>query len=327
MGNEHASSVKPEMGSLADYWVGCGAIIVLLHFRAATRWTIRACRIGGRPAQPSAPLSAPIIDWQIFCYTDSERFGSPLIMHSTQQLRSRMPQYSRYVDDNRSNFREPLLRRHTARDSKFSDKLSIEEGVGANRFRPQSWSGRTLFFDETIGLLDRGIEAADKHIKPLQEAFQKEVAGIRLYATQNIIDELWEMRLDIKPKTHRRNSKKEDDEGESVEMDEMMQMSKQAKQAWAKIDRALQAAANGTKSTVSPGRRSIKKADDKPGIERTVSKLQTSGSQCLDLLAKSRKKYSEIETLMKELDFLRQIIEEWTEFADAGGEEETEDDY
>jgi hypothetical protein len=42
-------------------------------------------------------------------------------------------------------------------------------------------------------------------------------------------------------------------------------------------------------------------------------------------LAKSRKKYSEIETLLKELDFLRQTTEEWTEFADAGGEGENED--
>jgi hypothetical protein len=79
-----------------------------------------------------------------------------------------------------------------------------------------------LFFDQTIGLLDRGIEAADKHIRPIQEVFQKEVAGIRFYTTQKIIDELWELRLDIKPKIRRQNSKKEEDENESVEMEEML---------------------------------------------------------------------------------------------------------
>jgi hypothetical protein len=91
-----------------------------------------------------------------------------------------------------------------------------------------------------------------------------------------------------------------------MDMDDMLQRNKQAKQAWAKIENALQAAANGTKTTVSPERRSIKKADDKSAVKRTVSKLHTSASQCLGLLSKSRKKYSEMETLLKELDFLRQ---------------------
>ena len=236
--------------------------------------------------------------------------------------------YSRYGDDTRSTFGGALRRRHTSLDVKFDD-CSLEDSVSTNKSRPLqiSWSSRTLYFDETIGLLDRGIEAVDKHIRPIQEVFQKEIAGIRFYTTQKIVDELWELRLNIKPKIHRRNLKKGEDGNESAGMEEMLQRSKQAKQAWAKIDKALQAAANGTKIAVSPGRRSTKKADDKSGIERTVSKLQTSGSQCLDLLAKSRKKYSEIETLLKELDFLRQIIEEWTEFADAGGEEEQEDEY
>ena len=245
-------------------------------------------------------------------------------MHSTQQLRSRVPQYSRYIDENRSNFRDALVRRHTTRDLKFKDDFLLEDSTSLTRYRPQqpSWSGRTLYFDETIELLDRGIEAADKHVRPLQEAFQKEVAGIRFYATQKTLDDLWEMRLDIKIKG-RRSSKKEEDEGESVEVEEMIEMSKQAKSAWAKIDKALQAAASGTKTTISPARRSVKKAEDKAGIERTVSKLQTSGSQCLDLLAKSKKKYSEIEILLKELDFLKQIIEEWTEFAEVAGDEGT----
>ncbi|KAF2711331.1 hypothetical protein K504DRAFT_217305 [Pleomassaria siparia CBS 279.74] len=244
-------------------------------------------------------------------------------MHSQHQLRSRLPQYSRYGEESRSSFNNALTRRHTAHNSGLNDDFSLDDKTKTNRFRTQqhSWSGRTLFFDETIGLLDRGIEAADKHIRPLQEAFQKEVSGIKFYATQKVLDELWEMRLDIKPK-NRRNSKKEEAEGEIVEMEEMLEKNKQAKHAWAKVEKALQAAASGTKMTISAGRRNIKKADDKAGIERTVSKLQTFGSQCLDLLSKSKKKYSEIETLLKELDFLKQIIEEWTEFAEPGTDDE-----
>jgi hypothetical protein len=59
----------------------------------------------------------------------------------------------------------------------------------------------------------------------------------------------------------------------SLDIDDMVQRNKQAKYAWSNIDKALQAAANGTKTTVNPGRRSIEKADNKSGIERTVSKL------------------------------------------------------
>jgi hypothetical protein len=36
------------------------------------------------------------------------------------------------------------------------------------------------------------------------------------------MDELWEIRLDIKPKIRRRNSKKEEGENESVEMEEIL---------------------------------------------------------------------------------------------------------
>lgn len=53
-------------------------------------------------------------------------------------------------------------------------------------------------------------------------------------------------------------------------------------------------------------------------------------SQCLDLLAQARKKHSQFGPLLKELNFLDQIVKEWAVFASAGGDidddEERDDD-
>lgn len=57
-----------------------------------------------------------------------------------------------------------------------------------------------------------------------------------------------------------------------------------------------------------------------------MSKLQISGRQCLDLLAKSKKKYVQVETLIKELEFLEQIMGDWRDFADGVDEAVNLDD-
>lgn len=165
----------------------------------------------------------------------------------------------------------------------------------------------------------------NEYLRPFQSQFEKEIEHIKIYATPSMIDSLWEMRLEMKPKPVRRNSERGEYGGNGGKIGEMIRMSRKAKQAWIRAEKAMQVAANCTKTTVSAASRKLRISEDREAIERTVPKLQTLGSQCLALLIKARKKYSQMEALIKELEFLTQVIDEWKEFADGRTDNEDYD--
>lgn len=236
-------------------------------------------------------------------------------MLTSQSGRPRAFPYSYDGTDCRQN----LVHRHSLDSSTYEN----EYGVHANRLRiaqKTTMSVRLRHFDETIAMLDSSMKEVQEHVKPLLDQFKEEVQGIRHYANQTLIDSLWEMRLDMKQRWTRRNFRKEESSEEYVRVREMMQLSKRAKQAWVNVETAMKVAAYGTRATVSQGSRKLLLAENKDGIERAVLKLEASGKQCLELLEKSKKRHSQVEALMKEMEFLDRVIDEWRAFVDGRGE-------
>ncbi|KAF2876677.1 hypothetical protein BDV95DRAFT_602645 [Massariosphaeria phaeospora] len=272
-----------------------------------------------------------------------------------QPSRASRMQYANYMDPRAPSYRTPAIRPRSSRDSTpfaagtngannnydDDDIYATPSPLDARtRHHPaRTYSERQLFFDETISTLFKALADAEACFPNVQDAFNDEIRGIRWYATQALIDSLWELRFEAKKaggisnsSTSRRDSKAahddydaEDSGGGSGSGSNASEKVKQVKQVRGKLEKALQAAAYGTRPTVNPKRRNVKQAQEKASIERTVSKLQTSGSQCLELLTASKKRFSQFEPLVVELRFLKQIIEAWSEFTGAReerGEEE-----
>jgi hypothetical protein len=180
------------------------------------------------------------------------------------------------------------------------------------------------------------MNLTETYIKPLQRDFSNEIQGIRPYASQSIIDSLWGMRFEVKQRPIRQGARKAEErfaeyyESEFEERNtvEWAKQIRALRSAWNKLEKALQAAAHGASPTISAERRGMKEFEDKALIARTVSKMQTSGSQCLDLLVKSRRKFSQMRPLLGELEFLGQIIEPWKDLKESvrRGEMEWEDE-
>ncbi|KAF2115535.1 hypothetical protein BDV96DRAFT_687454 [Lophiotrema nucula] len=236
--------------------------------------------------------------------------------------RSRPPQYRGYTDDIAINYRD--VRQRSARDSSLYGG-DFDDRPNKLRSRQLTWSGKSQYFDVTIGKLLVTLPEATAQFREFNDRFNSEIEHVRRYADTSMIDTLWEIRLDLKPKSARRGSRKEEEEDIAV-MEEYWNTSRQLRRAWVRLERALMVTSEGTNATVSPERRAVKEAEDKSSIERTVPKLKISSSQCLDLLTQARKKYSQFEPLLKELNFLGQIVKEWTVFTSAGGDIDDDED-
>lgn len=247
-----------------------------------------------------------------------------LEMMASHQLRCGAHQYTNYdIPPYQVSFGQRQSRSST---DLFQDSLTSSSSF--DHFRPHQrqlgWSGRQLAFDETIEKLIEAMGLTEAYIKPLQRDFSNEISGIRSYASQSIIDKLWEMRFEIKQRPIRQGYRKakarltehHDHEVQESDTGEWIKQIKALRYAWYKLERALQAAAHGATPTISTERRGLKEFEDKALIARTVSKMQTSGRQCLDLLAKSRRKFSQLRPLLGELEFLGQIIEPWKDLKD-----------
>ncbi|KAF2659493.1 hypothetical protein K491DRAFT_675477 [Lophiostoma macrostomum CBS 122681] len=193
-------------------------------------------------------------------------------------------------------------------------------------------------FDETIAKLYTAISTLNLHFKPLQDQFAREIAYVRHYTSPTDIDAMWESRLNMRPPASDRRSFRPENENQDpndndttttntetdkAQMASMLQSSARALRALSRAEKALQIASHNTSTTISGRRRRLALAGNREGIKRAVPKLQTLGSQCLDLLVQARTKYSQIGPLMKELEFLGRVVHEWRGFADrrGGGED------
>ncbi|KAF2478103.1 uncharacterized protein BDR25DRAFT_348385 [Lindgomyces ingoldianus] len=235
----------------------------------------------------------------------------------------RMPSYRGYIDGG-IPFRASPMRSQSSRDmTRYGEGEFDGMGEKERLRRAQRLPGtRALCFDEGIAELVGSIAAAHEHLEPLKGIFEEEIQHIRPYTDQAIIDALWEMRFELKRKPNRRVSKRNDEKDDVGRWKEFAKSNRKVKQTSARLENALVAAANGFKPTISQPRKKIKEAEDKAWIERTVSKLNISGTQCLELLRVSRKKYSQFDPLLEELRFIERILEPWKAFADGAGEGE-----
>ncbi|KAF2007688.1 hypothetical protein P154DRAFT_648 [Amniculicola lignicola CBS 123094] len=235
-----------------------------------------------------------------------------------------------YGDD--TAFRDPSMRHRGAQASSvYGSDDPYDMDLSRHRARNLTWPGRPTYFDDTITGLFEALADAERHLTPLQEEFDQEIRLIRCYADKATIDALWAARFEIKAKPSRRSSAKSGVEPEADEV-EATKKRKEVRQTWLKLERALNMAARGSSTTVSEARRGLKEAQDLPGIERTVKKMETSGKQCFELLSKSKKRYSDFKPLMEELDFIKTIVDGWSVFVDERGknkegEYDDDDDY
>lgn len=54
-------------------------------------------------------------------------------------------------------------------------------------------------------------------------------------------------------------------------------------------------------------------------MSRAMNKIQPSARDCLDLLGKSRKRWGQMKSLLRELEDLRRVVEPWKEVCSQTG--------
>jgi hypothetical protein len=201
----------------------------------------------------------------------------------------------------------------------------------APRIEPRR-TGRGVTFDKALTQLAEAYETAEPVMAEFKAGFEADTGGIRLYADDETLDRLWHARVTYKTKPEaRKGREREEEQGEdSWAGEELLLKSKEFQKALHALIKGLESAMNAVPTLGGKEKVSNK---EKENMERMVKKLRPVSEECLKLARQAGKRVSQLQELLRELNYLKLMIEEWPEFTSAEsrrrneeGEEPPEDE-
>ncbi|KAF2203893.1 hypothetical protein GQ43DRAFT_429446 [Delitschia confertaspora ATCC 74209] len=252
---------------------------------------------------------------------------------------------SQFTHDSRSSPRNPNSSYFPQQFPDYPNPKYLEDPPPRRRSsRPTD--NPSLPFDHAIAQLISALKVADKHLKSFYREFQDETSTIALYASPKLLDSLWIAKFELtkfnKPVSRKKqerarlgnedaqyddnnggdyNHQNRDCQSKAPNGPALVRKSTSLRQTWTKLEQALLEAAQA-KSLASAERRSCREAQDRAGIERVLGKLKTQGRDCVNLMKRARKEVAQVDVLIEELGFVRDIVKRWSIFAEGTGEDD-----
>ncbi|KAF2807942.1 uncharacterized protein BDZ99DRAFT_464841 [Mytilinidion resinicola] len=224
------------------------------------------------------------------------------------KTRSLPPAYGRYPPEHDEYGRAIQVRSPHNAAVVYDDSRYFSS---APRSEPRR-SGRSVHFDKALIQLAEGYEAAEPVITEFKAGFDQEMGAIKMYADDEILDRLWHARVQFKPKADQRKGKDQEDQSEeNGSEEELLAKSKDFQKSLQSLIRGLESSMNAMPTLQSKPKLTQK---EKENVERVVKKLRPASEECLKLARQAGKRVTQLQELLKELAYLKLMIDEWPEF-------------